>query len=166
VLASLLEHYRDRDDVLVLALPRGGLPVAYEGCHSAPVAVRRERQRQQRQEGSMAVRLNERAYAHARRLVVEERVVLDDRDEWSEHRPSAEQENRYIDEHGFAEYGRWYLGVDDEAKEDTKSHYKFPYGDFEKVHRCGVLAAESRAGQRKYTDIELAAAHLHGMLEG
>jgi hypothetical protein len=96
---------------------------------------------------------------------VEERVVLDDRDEWSEHRPSAEQENRYIDEHGFAEYGRWYLGVDDEAKKDTKSHYKFPYGDFEKVHRCGVLAAESRAGQRKYTDIELAAAHLHGMLE-
>jgi hypothetical protein len=28
-----------------------------------------------------------------------------------------------------------------------------------------VLAAESRAGQRKYTDIENAAAHLHGMLE-
>jgi hypothetical protein len=28
-----------------------------------------------------------------------------------------------------------------------------------------VLAAESRAGQYKYRDIELAAAHLHGMLE-
>ena len=113
----------------------------------------------------MAVKLNERGYAHARRLVEEGRVVLDDRDDWSEHRPSAEQENRYIEEHGFAEYGRWYLGVDDEKGEDTKSHYKFPYGDFEKVHRCGVLAAESRAGQRKYNDIELAVAHLHGMLE-
>jgi hypothetical protein len=33
------------------------------------------------------------------------------------------------------------------------------------VHRCAVLAAESRAGQRKYADIESAAAHLHGMLE-
>jgi hypothetical protein len=31
--------------------------------------------------------------------------------------------------------------------------------------RCGLLAAESRAGQRKYHDIELAVAHLHGMLE-
>ena len=113
----------------------------------------------------MAVRLNEQGYAHARRLVAERSVVLDDRDEWSKHRPSAQQENRYIDEHGFGEYGRWYLGVDDEANEDTKSHYKFPYGDFEKVHRCGVLAAESRAGQRKYIDIELAVAHLHGMLE-
>lgn len=38
------------------------------------------------------------------------------------------------------------------------------YG-FKKVHRCAVLAAESRAGQYKYSDIENAAAHLHGMLE-
>jgi hypothetical protein len=33
------------------------------------------------------------------------------------------------------------------------------------VHRCGLLAAESRAGQRNYTDIELAVAHLHGMID-
>jgi hypothetical protein len=31
--------------------------------------------------------------------------------------------------------------------------------------RIRLLAAESRAGQRKYFDIELAVAHLHGMLE-
>ncbi|MCW2597223.1 MAG: hypothetical protein JWP39_3111, partial [Jatrophihabitans sp.] len=48
---------------------------------------------------------------------------------------------------------------------ETKSRYKFPYGDFAKVHRCGVIAAEARAGQRKYFDIERAAAHLHGMLD-
>ena len=30
VLAGLLERYRGRDDVVVLALPRGGVPVAYE----------------------------------------------------------------------------------------------------------------------------------------
>src|SRR2546423_13916750 len=28
--ASLLEQYRGRDDVVVLALPRGGVPVAFE----------------------------------------------------------------------------------------------------------------------------------------
>jgi hypothetical protein len=33
------------------------------------------------------------------------------------------------------------------------------------LHRCGVLAAESRAGQYRYFDIENAAAHLHGMLD-
>jgi hypothetical protein len=37
--------------------------------------------------------------------------------------------------------------------------------DFARVHRCGVLAAENRAAQRKYFDIESAAAHLHGMLD-
>ncbi|MDQ1628149.1 MAG: hypothetical protein QOI54_1893 [Actinomycetota bacterium] len=113
----------------------------------------------------MALTLNRRAYEHARRLVQQGHVVLDEREGWSEHRPSAQRENSYIEEHGMADYGRWYLGVDDQTDENTKSHYGFPYGDFEKVHRCGVLAAESRAGQRQYIDIELAAAHLHGMLE-
>ena len=65
----------------------------------------------------------------------------------------------------MAAYQRWYLGIDDEQDEDTKGRYKFPYGDFTKVHRCGVLAAESRAGQYKYEDIKVAVAHLHGMLD-
>ena len=30
VLAGLLEHHRDRPEVIVLGLPRGGVPVAYE----------------------------------------------------------------------------------------------------------------------------------------
>ena len=50
-------------------------------------------------------------------------------------------------------------------EEINKGHYKFPYGDFENVHRCGLLAAETRAGQYKHTDIENAVAHLHGMLD-
>jgi predicted phosphoribosyltransferase len=29
-LAGMLKHYRDREDTLILALPRGGVPVAYE----------------------------------------------------------------------------------------------------------------------------------------
>jgi hypothetical protein len=113
----------------------------------------------------MAVRLNETAFDQAKTLIKDGKFVADERDAWSEHEPSAEQENRYIEEHGFPAYARWYLGVDDEENEDTKAHYKFPYGDFHEVHRCGVLAAESRAGQRKYYDIELATAHLHGMLD-
>jgi hypothetical protein len=113
----------------------------------------------------MAVRVNKKAYTHARELIGDGKVVLDERDAWSEHQPSAEQENEFIRLHGFDEYGKWFLGIDDEEGEQTKGRYKFPYGDFEKVHRCAVLAAESRAGQYKYLDIESAAAHLHGMIE-
>lgn len=113
----------------------------------------------------MSVKLNDRAFDYAKELITEGHCVSDDRDAWSEHRPSAEQENKFIREHGFTEYGRWYLGINDEKPEDTKGHYEFPYGDFKDVHRCGVLSAESRAGQYKHLDIERAAAHLHGMID-
>ena len=113
----------------------------------------------------MAVKLHNPGYDHAKQLVADGRVVLDERDDWSEHQPSAAEENAFIDAHGYAAYGRWHLAIDDERPPDTKGRYKFPYGDFSDAHRCAVLAAESRAGQRKYTDVELAAAHVHGMLE-
>ena len=113
----------------------------------------------------MTVKLHGAAYTFAQKLVADGKVVLDDRDDWSEHQPSAEQENGFIEEHGWREYAKWHLGVDDEHGEETKGRYKFPYGDFERVHRCAVLAAESRAAQYDYEDIARAVAHLHGMLE-
>jgi hypothetical protein len=113
----------------------------------------------------MAVRLNKSALEHAVRLINGGHIVRDDRDAWSEHQPTAEEENEFIRLFGFAEYSKWHLGIDYEENEETKTRYKFPYGDLEDVHRCAVLAAESRAGQYRYQDIESAAAHLHGMLE-
>jgi hypothetical protein len=113
----------------------------------------------------MAVKLNKKAFDHARRLINEGKVVKDERDAWSEHQPSTQQENEFLHQHGFGEYAKWYLGVNDEKPEETKGHYEFPYGDFKKVHRCGVLTAESRAGQYKHLDIENAAARLHGMID-
>lgn len=113
----------------------------------------------------MAVKLHRTGFEQAKRLINEGRAVADDRDAWSEHQPSAEEENEFIRRHGIAEYGNWHLGVDDEHAATTKGHYKFPYGNFEQVHLCAVLSAESRAGQYKYRDIQNAAAHLHGMLE-
>ena len=113
----------------------------------------------------MTVTLNNRGYDHARALVDEGKVVLDDRDAWSEHQPSAQEENEYIAAHGWDAFGRWHLGIDDTKNPETKARYRFPYGDFDDVHRCAVLSAESRAGQYKHDDIQSAAAHLHGMLE-
>jgi hypothetical protein len=111
------------------------------------------------------MRLNPGGQKHAQRLIEDGEVVFDRRDDWSEHQPSTAQENAYIRDHGIEAYARWHLGVDETQDEDNKRRYKFPYGDFEKVHRCGVLAAESRAGQYKHFDIERATAHLHGMLD-
>ena len=113
----------------------------------------------------MTATLNERSFAFAQDQIKNGKVVLDQRDDWSEHQPSTRQENEFIEAHGWAEYANWHLGVDDEEPEDTKARYKFPYGDFTRVHRCGVLAAEVRAGQNKYRDIEDAAIRLRDMMD-
>jgi hypothetical protein len=112
------------------------------------------------------MKLNKSAFEHAKQLILAGRVVVDKRDEWSEHQPSAEEENEFIRQHAIREYAKWHLGLDEEHDEQTKGHYKFPYGDFKDVHLCAVLAAESRAGQYKYYEIENAAAHLHGVIDG
>ena len=113
----------------------------------------------------MAIKLNPSGYEHARQLITKSHFVFDERDDWSEHQPSAEKENDFIQEYGFEAYAQWHLGIDTAHDEETKAHYKFPYGDFEEVHRCAVLAAEIRAGQYKYFEIEDVAAHLHGMID-
>ena len=106
----------------------------------------------------MTTTLNEHSYEFAQTQVKNGNVVLDRRDDWSEHQPSTRQENDFIEARGWDEYANWHLGIDDEASEHTKARYKFPYGDFARVHRCGVLSAEVRAGRNHYCDIEDAAA--------
>jgi hypothetical protein len=112
----------------------------------------------------MEVKLHQSAVEYAKKLIQMGRVKLDDRDAWSEHRPTAEIENKFIHAHGYEEYGKWFLGIDADKPVQTKGRYKFPIGDFKAIHLCGVLAAERRAGQYKHLDIERAAGHLHGMM--
>ncbi len=113
----------------------------------------------------MHLKLNEDAFAFAVQLVKQGHFIADGKGEWSEHRPSTDEENEFIRVHGFSEYAKWHLGVDARYPENTKGRYKFPYGDFRNVHRCGVLAVQSRAGEYRYSDIENAAAQLRAMIE-
>jgi hypothetical protein len=113
----------------------------------------------------VGVRLRKTSLNFAERLVEAGRFVFDERDAWSEDQPSAQAENDFIAREGWLEYANWHLAIDDDEKPETKAHYTFPYGDFAAVHRCAVLSAESRAGQRKYFDVENAAAHLHGAID-
>ena len=101
----------------------------------------------------MTVRLNHDALTHARGLVKRGETTHDDRDDWSEHAPTADEENVFIEKHGLTEYAKWYLGEDTEKPDDTKGRYLFPYGDFRKLHRCAVISAESRAGQHDHASI-------------
>ena len=111
-----------------------------------------------------SVRLNPIALACAKQLITGGRVVIDRKGAWAKDRPSTELDNEFIRLHGFSEYAKWHLGVDDRYAENTKQRYKFPYGDFKNVHRCGVLAAQSRASQYRYYEIENVAAQLKAMI--
>src|SRR4030081_2999857 len=101
--------------------------------------------REPKESEAMAVRLNKSGLDHARHLITQGRFVADQRDAWSEHQPSAADENEFIREHGYDEFGRWHLGINEEKGPRTKGRYEFPFGDFVDVHRCAVLSAESRA---------------------
>ena len=113
----------------------------------------------------MAIKVNRRAVQHARSLIDRRRVVLDEREAWRAHRPSARRRDAYIEANGIRAYGTWFLAIDDEAPEGTKARHKFPYGDFQRVHRCAVLSAEVRTVQFRYSDVEAAAAQLHRLLD-
>jgi hypothetical protein len=101
----------------------------------------------------MAVKLNRKALTHARKLIEQGKVVRDERDDWSEDAPSTDDQNAFIDKHGYDGYSEWFLGIDEEKTEDTKGRYSFPFGDFSKVHRCAEISLESRAAQNDHDDI-------------
>jgi hypothetical protein len=116
------------------------------------------------QHGKKTVTLNVVALKHAKQLIQQKRFIADHKGAWKEHRPSAADENEFIRIHGFAEYAKWHLGIDETHPAESKARYKFPFGDFKDVHRCALLAVKSRARQYGYTEIENAAALLIQMI--
>jgi len=110
------------------------------------------------------VRLNATAFEHARQLIGQGRFVSDHKRLWKTDQPSADKENEFIRLYGFAEYAKWHLGIDERHAMNSKARYKFPYGDFDSVHRCGLLAAKSRAREYRHADIENAAVDLLEMI--
>jgi hypothetical protein len=53
----------------------------------------------------MTVKLNSPGYEHAKRVIEEGKFTDDERDAWSDHHPSTQIENEFIEENGFSEYG-------------------------------------------------------------
>jgi hypothetical protein len=112
----------------------------------------------------MAIRLNQEAVEHAQNLIKGRQCERDS--DWSEAQPSAEEENRFIDEKGREAFAKWHLAYDTEASEETKSRYKFPFGDFRKLHRSALIAAKQRAGSEDYDEVQRAADKLLEKLPG
>lgn len=107
--------------------------------------------------------VNERAIAKAKRLIEARQYVLDS--DWGEIQPRADDENRYLKSHSWADYSEWFLGLTDGATDETKGRYAFVYGDFRRVHRSGIIACHYRAAEWRHKAIELAAHDLLQLLD-
>jgi hypothetical protein len=108
-------------------------------------------------------KVNGRAVAHAKRLIEAKQYVLDS--DWGEVQPSADDENAYLKAHSWDEYGAWFLGLTDGATKDTKGRHAFVFGDFNRIHRSGIIATHYRAAEWRHKAVELAAHNLLQLLD-
>tara|TARA_R100000306_G_scaffold53153_1_gene49901 strand:+ start:118 stop:471 length:354 start_codon:yes stop_codon:yes gene_type:complete len=108
-------------------------------------------------------RVNDDGVAKARQMIDSNQYDLDT--EWGDAAPSTEQSNDKIDRDGYDGYGEWHLAVDTEASEGTKDRYAFPFGDFHRVVRSGLIAAKQRAAQNEHDAVEKAADDLLAHLD-
>ena len=110
-------------------------------------------------------RFNVAAFDWAAAHVAQGHFIADKKGAWRNHRPTRSQENAFIQTNGLAEYAKWHLAVDEGHPGNSKARYKFPFGDFHNVHRCGLLAVKARAHEYGYHEIEDGAAKLLEMIE-
>ena len=108
--------------------------------------------------------VNDSAVAHARKLIDGRQYVLDS--DWGEAQPSAEDENAFLESHGWHEYAAWHLGLTEGASDETKARYGFVLGDFRRIHRSALIACQYRAAEWKHKDVEIAAHELLQLLDG
>ena len=106
--------------------------------------------------------LNDSAVAYARRLIEARQYVLES--DWGEKKPSADDENAFLESHSWEEYADWHLGLTDGATDETKARHAFVYGEC-RVHRMGLIACLYRAAEWRHKDIELAAHELLQLLD-
>jgi hypothetical protein len=104
--------------------------------------------------------VNRRGVAQARKLIEARQYVLNS--EWGDVQPKADDENAFLKQHSWQEYGAWFLGLTEGPADETKARYAFVFGDFRRIHRTGLIACVYRAAEWRHKAVELAA---HDLLQ-
>lgn len=107
-------------------------------------------------------RLNSKGYDKASSLVESDNIDRDS--DWSF---TSEDGNALLGEDGddWENYAKWFLLENEDASEDTKDRYKFPFGKDGKIYRSALSAIRQRASQFGYDDVFEAAGKLIEMID-
>lgn len=108
--------------------------------------------------------VNDDGVRRARALIDARQYVLES--DWGRSRPSADDENAYLERHNWTKYSEWHLALTEGATSETKGRYGFLYGDFRRVHRKGLIACRYRAAEFGHKEVELVAHDLLQHLDG
>ena len=106
---------------------------------------------------------NAKGVSHANSLISSDDVTKPS--SWE--RPSVEMENAYIEENGWDEFAKWFLGVDTSMDKETKGHYGYIYtSDFKTVDREGLRAIRQRSAQNGLKGVFAAAGKMIEAIDG
>jgi len=99
--------------------------------------------------------VNKHGIAKARQLIDAHQYRV--RSRWADVQPRAAEQNTFLKSHGWDDYASWHLALTDDATDETKARYAFVFGDFQRLHRMGLIACYYRAAEWEHTDVMLAA---------
>ena len=104
--------------------------------------------------------LNSKGYDNAVSLIKEGKYNTDE--EWDF---TAEDGDKILGDDNWEQYERWFLAYDDEASEDTKGRYGYPFGKNNEVYRKALIATRQYAGRFNLESIFEAAGRLLEMID-
>jgi len=84
---------------------------------------------------------------------------------WEKEKPTPEQEEAFLAHHAWHNYGLWFLAINCEESQGTKTYYEFPLGNFEKICYSALVAAKARAEEYHHSEIAQAATMLMELIE-
>ena len=121
-----------------------------------------EEEKEEEKEIYAQSKLNSKGYDNATSLVESDNVNKDS--SWSF---SSEDGNALLGEDGddWDNYAKWFLLENEDASEETKERYKFPFGKEGKIYRSALSAIRQRASQFGYDDVFEAAGKLIEMID-
>ena len=107
-------------------------------------------------------KLNTKGFDYAKSLVESDNVNKDS--DWSF---SAEEGNELLGEDGddWENYAKWFLLENEDASEETKERYKFPFGKDGEIYRSALTAIRQRSSQFGYDDVFEAAGKIIDMID-